>query len=84
MASRPAASLAQRNARTGFTYLAVAAAMLGLGFAAVPLYDLFCRVTGFGGTTQRASEDDANLAERLAASAGRRTDLDPLRRERRA
>ncbi|WP_439567368.1 cytochrome c oxidase assembly protein [Sphingopyxis sp.] len=28
-------------------------AMTGLGFAAVPLYDLFCRVTGFGGTTQR-------------------------------
>ena len=26
--------------------------MLGISFAAVPLYDLFCRVTGFGGTTQ--------------------------------
>ncbi len=26
--------------------------MLGLSFAAVPLYDLFCKVTGFGGTTQ--------------------------------
>lgn len=26
--------------------------MVGLSFAAVPLYDLFCRVTGFGGTTQ--------------------------------
>ena len=26
--------------------------MLGLSYAAVPLYDLFCRVTGFGGTTQ--------------------------------
>ena len=30
--------------------------MLGLSFAAVPLYDLFCRVTGFGGTTQIAKE----------------------------
>ena len=30
--------------------------MLGLSFAAVPLYDLFCRVTGFGGTTQVAKE----------------------------
>ncbi len=29
--------------------------MLGLSFAAVPLYDLFCRVTGFGGTTQNAA-----------------------------
>ncbi len=27
--------------------------MLGLSFASVPLYDLFCRVTGFGGTTQK-------------------------------
>ena len=30
--------------------------MLGLSYAAVPLYDLFCRVTGFGGTTQVAKE----------------------------
>ena len=36
--------------------------MLGLGYAAVPLYDLFCRVTGFGGTTQVASEADASRA----------------------
>ena len=28
--------------------------MLGLSFAAVPLYELFCRVTGFAGTTQVA------------------------------
>ena len=30
--------------------------MLGLSFAAVPLYDIFCRVTGFGGTTQVSKE----------------------------
>tara|TARA_B100000242_G_scaffold273138_1_gene226555 strand:- start:592 stop:1125 length:534 start_codon:yes stop_codon:yes gene_type:complete len=30
--------------------------MLGLSYAAVPLYDLFCRVTGFGGTTQISNE----------------------------
>ena len=29
--------------------------MLILSFASVPLYDLFCRVTGYGGTVQRAS-----------------------------
>lgn len=28
--------------------------MVGLAYAAVPLYDLFCRVTGYGGTTQTA------------------------------
>ena len=32
--------------------------MLGLSYAAVPLYDLFCRVTGFGGTTQNASKKE--------------------------
>ena len=30
--------------------------MLGLSYAAVPLYELFCRVTGFGGTTQVSKE----------------------------
>ena len=30
--------------------------MLSLSFASVPLYDLFCRVTGFGGTTQFSKE----------------------------
>ena len=29
--------------------------MLGLSFASVPLYDLFCRVTGYAGTTQKSS-----------------------------
>jgi cytochrome c oxidase assembly protein subunit 11 len=32
--------------------------MLGLSFAAVPLYELFCRVTGFAGTTQNASKKE--------------------------
>ena len=29
--------------------------MLGLSYASVPLYEIFCRVTGFGGTTQVAN-----------------------------
>jgi cytochrome c oxidase assembly protein subunit 11 len=33
--------------------------MLGASFAAVPLYDWFCRVTGFGGTTMVAKEAPA-------------------------
>ncbi|MEM9781995.1 MAG: cytochrome c oxidase assembly protein [Pseudomonadota bacterium] len=32
----------------------IAFGMLGMAYAAVPLYDWFCRVTGFGGTTQTA------------------------------
>ena len=41
------------KAKTASLAALMALAMTGLGFAAVPLYDLFCRVTGFGGTTQR-------------------------------
>lgn len=40
---------------TALTAAGVATGMAGLGYAAVPLYDLFCRVTGFGGTTMRVS-----------------------------
>lgn len=55
----------RKNARTGILAMLGALAMLGMGYAAVPLYDLFCRVTGFGGTTQVASEADANAAAAL-------------------
>jgi cytochrome c oxidase assembly protein subunit 11 len=42
----------------------VAAFMLGMAFAAVPLYDLFCRVTGFAGTTQVADTAPETVLER--------------------
>jgi cytochrome c oxidase assembly protein subunit 11 len=54
-----AASHEARNRRVALIGLAGAGAMLGLGFASVPLYRLFCQVTGFGGTTQRVSEEAA-------------------------
>ena len=54
------------NARTGLMALTLAAAMVGLGFASVPLYRLFCQVTGFGGTTQVATEAQAAGAAALA------------------
>lgn len=60
----------RNNTRTALIAAGVALAMLALGFASVPLYRLFCQVTGFGGTTMRATESDAAIAERLAASAG--------------
>jgi len=66
------ASLQDRNRRVGLAALLGAVAMLGLGYAAVPLYDLFCRVTGFAGTTQRATEAEAISAATLASSAGGR------------
>ncbi|HWH16772.1 MAG TPA: cytochrome c oxidase assembly protein [Allosphingosinicella sp.] len=45
-------ALARRNGRTAALFALLAAAMVGLAFASVPLYRLFCQVTGFGGTTQ--------------------------------
>jgi len=44
------AQLARRNRRTGLAAAGVVAGMVGLSFAAVPLYSLFCAVTGFNGT----------------------------------
>ena len=67
------ATLDNRNSRTALYALLGALFMLGMGYAAVPLYDLFCRVTGFGGTTQRASESDADIAAQAALSAGAKT-----------
>lgn len=46
-----------KNKRVLFGVIGVVAAMIVLSFASVPLYNLFCRVTGFGGTTQVASAD---------------------------
>ncbi|MBX7495597.1 cytochrome c oxidase assembly protein [Qipengyuania sp. 6B39] len=66
-----AATLETRKTKTALLAFAGALAMLGLGYAAVPLYELFCQVTGFGGTTQRASESDAVAAERLGAASGK-------------
>ena len=43
-----------KNKLTPIALVSIFFVMLGLSFAAVPLYDLFCRVTGFGGTTQNA------------------------------
>lgn len=57
---------ARRNLRVGLMAFAGALAMLGLGYAAVPLYRMFCQVTGFGGTTQVASESEAARAAEAA------------------
>lgn len=40
------------------------AGMVGLSYAAVPLYQLFCQVTGYGGTTQRAEQTPDTVLDR--------------------
>jgi cytochrome c oxidase assembly protein subunit 11 len=67
MASVP--HVPRNNLRVGLYAGAFALGMLGMGFAAVPLYRMFCQVTGFGGTTQRATEGEALAAERAGAKS---------------
>lgn len=45
--------------RTGLLAAGLAFGMVGVGYAAVPLYRLFCQVTGFAGTTQMAIGESA-------------------------
>jgi cytochrome c oxidase assembly protein subunit 11 len=44
-----------RNRAVAASLVVVVAGMVGLAFASVPLYRLFCQVTGYGGTTQQAA-----------------------------
>lgn len=44
---------------------AFAGGMLGLSFAAAPLYDLFCRTTGYGGTPIRAEAAPGGVSDRV-------------------
>ncbi|MFN3462197.1 MAG: cytochrome c oxidase assembly protein [Oceanibaculum sp.] len=52
--------VARRNRRAAVIALSLAIGMLGLGYAAVPLYRIFCEATGFGGTTMKVSEATAD------------------------
>lgn len=51
------------NAKVAAISVGIFLGMLGLGFAADPLYDTFCRVTGFGGTTRVATAAPDKVAE---------------------
>jgi cytochrome c oxidase assembly protein subunit 11 len=43
------------NTRLAIVLAAVCGVMVGASFAAVPFYSWFCKVTGFGGTTNVAT-----------------------------
>jgi cytochrome c oxidase assembly protein subunit 11 len=53
-----------RNARLAWTLAAAVGGMLALAYAASPLYDMFCRATGFGGTPQVAQEGERPVLSR--------------------
>lgn len=57
-------ALGRKNRRLMVVLGTVAVGMVSLSYAAVPLYDLFCRVTGFAGTTQVAEEKSTAISQR--------------------
>ncbi len=54
-----------RNTRMALLLAGMVAVMVGVSFASVPLYRLFCQVTGFGGTTQIAASAPSEMGERV-------------------
>lgn len=57
--------LQRRNRRMAAYVFAVVILMVGVSFAAVPLYALFCKVTGFGGTTMVAQDFPDRVTDRM-------------------
>ena len=55
----------RRNAGTAVILGGVVVGMVAMTYAAVPLYRLFCQVTGFGGTTQTAAVASGATGDRL-------------------
>jgi cytochrome c oxidase assembly protein subunit 11 len=53
-----------RNRWVALTCILVVVGMVGMAYAAVPLYALFCRMTGFGGTTQVAGDNPKGVIDR--------------------
>lgn len=53
-----------KDARLAITLIAIAAGMLGLSYLAVPLYRLFCQVTGIEGTVSRADAAPGQILAR--------------------
>jgi cytochrome c oxidase assembly protein subunit 11 len=64
MTDRITSSIRRRDLVVAGSAGAFAALMVGMAYAAVPLYDWFCRTTGFGGTTQIATAAPGQVLER--------------------
>jgi len=62
--SNPAKQKSRRDIVIAASCGAVVGLMIGAAYAAVPLYDWFCRTTGFGGTTQVSHAAPARVLDR--------------------
>ena len=78
----------QANRRTAIAAASGAVLMICAAYAAVPLYDLFCRVTGFGGETQVASSESETILDQTikikfdaSKESGMPWEFKPMQRE---
>lgn len=58
-------AIARRHKVTAWSLTALVAGMIGLSFAAVPLYRAFCQVTGYGGTTQKVEQGSVRVLDKI-------------------
>lgn len=54
-----------RNRRVAVICTSVVMGMVGLAYASVPLYRLFCQATGFNGTTLRATAPSSQVLDQM-------------------
>jgi len=55
----------KKNTKSLIIVTAIIFTMIGLTFASVPLYRIFCQVTGWGGTTQRIEKNTSETYNRV-------------------
>ena len=67
----------RKNRNLALNLLAFALGMLMLAYASVPLYDLFCRITGYGGTTQLATAPQAGAVLERSVTVDFNADISP-------
>jgi cytochrome c oxidase assembly protein subunit 11 len=54
----------KKNSRIAINILSIVIGMFGLAYASVPFYEIFCRVTGYGGTTMVAKSTPTKIYDR--------------------
>ena len=88
--AKPAIDRGTRRSNRTVAALCVAffAGMVGMAFAAVPLYAIFCQMTGYGGTTQRVTQYSDRVLDRTITvrfdanvSGGVPWEFQPLQRD---
>jgi cytochrome c oxidase assembly protein subunit 11 len=69
------AAAEHKNRNVGAILLLLAVAMVGAAYAAVPIYQIFCKATGYGGTTREATSNPmGTIAREMTVSFDADTD----------